>query len=146
MTRDGKGALVSQRSVRLKMPASSEYLRIARTATAAVCARLDYPIDRLEDIKLAVDEACSLLLADAAPDSAIELVMTPDGHGELQIEVSARTRRGRPPKQTSFAWTVLSALVDNVEASVEGGIVTIRLHATRGDMAGATRRSPVGSP
>lgn len=125
-------------TVRLQLPASSGYLVLARTAAAAVCARLDYPLDRLEDVKLAVDEACSLLLVDAVPgeDIFIELSPSPDGH--LAISAATRTARGRVPKETSFAWTVLTALVEKVRATAVDGIVTIHLTAHRGEAVGST--------
>ena len=115
---------VSSSTVRIELPAASGYLVLARTAVAAMCARLDYPLDRLEDVKLAVDEACSLLLSDTDADGTLSVAMAP---------VSAVTRHGKTPKQSSFAWTVLSALVEDVSASVDAGQVSITLSASRGD-------------
>ena len=61
-------------------PASSAYLSLARAATAGICARLDFPLDRLDDLTLAVDEAASLLLLDSRPGT--ELVCAwGRGHG-----------------------------------------------------------------
>lgn len=122
---------MSESTVRLQIPAASGYLVLARTAVAALCARLDYPLDRLEDVKLAVDEACSLLLSDAKDDSVIELALTAGADGLLTIAATAATKQGRAPKQTSFAWTVLTALVDSVTASAADGLVTIELTASR---------------
>lgn len=119
-------------AVNLEIPAASAYLVLCRTAVAAMCARLDYPIDRLEDTKLAVDEAATLLLADTDPSETIRIRLTPGVRGHLMIELRARTIHGRAPRQTSFAWTVLSALVDEVLASAENGKVKIILHASNG--------------
>lgn len=119
-------------TVKLRLPATSGYLVLARTAVAALCARLDYPLDRLEDAKLAVNEACSLLLADAREDSELDIQLTSDSDGSLSVTLRAQTQHGRPPKQTSFAWTVLSALVDSVTASASNDTVTITLQASRG--------------
>lgn len=122
---------MSDSTVRLSIPAASGYLVLARTAVAALCARLDYPLDRLEDVKLAVDEACSWLLADADADAdadaTIGLVLTSDSQGGMLIEATTRTQHGQPPSQNSFAWTVLSALADSVQASAQDGLVTISL-------------------
>ena len=38
-----------------------------RTATAGLAARLDFTLDEIEDLRIAVDEACALLLPDAVP-------------------------------------------------------------------------------
>ena len=124
--------------MRLEIPAASGYLVLARTAVAAMCARLDYPLDRLEDVKLAVDEACSLLLSDTDSEETLTLALQPGEDGSLKATVSAVTRHGKAPKQSSFAWTVLSALVEDVSSVVEGGQVSIALQASRGDVAVAS--------
>jgi len=103
-----------------------------------MCARLDYPLDRLEDVKLAVDEACSLLLSDTDSEETLTLALQPGEDGSLKATVSAVTRHGKAPKQSSFAWTVLSALVEDVSSVVEGGQVSIALQASRGDVAVAS--------
>jgi len=118
-------------TVRLEFPASGEHLILARTMVAATGARLDYPIDQLGDLKLAVDEACALLLTDSDSDATMSIeVSTAEGSrsGEMEIRVSVRTRRGRCPRRDSFSWTVLSALVDSVESAAEDGLVSITLN------------------
>ena len=124
---------VSSSTVRIELPAASGYLVLARTAVAAMCARLDYPLDRLEDVKLAVDEACSLLLSDTDADGTLTVAMAPGEDGQLNVAVSAVTRHGKTGKQSPFTWTVLRALVEDVSATVEAGQVSINLSASRGD-------------
>jgi serine/threonine-protein kinase RsbW len=130
-----EGLSVSNSTVRLEIPAASGYLALARTAVVAMCARLHYPIDVLEDVKLAVDEACSLLLSDTEPDNTLIIALSPGDDSRLDIEVTARTRQGRAPRQTSFAWTVMSALVDEVSATAVDGDVTISLRASLPEIA-----------
>ena len=62
------------------------------------------------------------------------LVLNQDDTGHVQISMAATTRQGKPPKKSSFAWTVLSALVDRVSASTHDGRLTISLEASRGDV------------
>ena len=126
-----KGQRVSSSTVRLEIPAASGYLVLARTAVAALCARLDYPLDRLEDVKLAVDEACSLLLSDTDADGSLTVTLAPTDSGELIVTISSITRHGKTPKQSSFAWTVLTALVAGVSATVDDGRVSIELRSVR---------------
>ena len=54
---------MSDRPIVLELPPSSAYLSLARSAASAVCARLGYPIDRLDDIALAVSEAGAMVSA-----------------------------------------------------------------------------------
>ena len=54
-------------AVEIRLPADSAYLSVLRTATAGLAARLDFTLDEIEDLRIAVDEACALLLADTPP-------------------------------------------------------------------------------
>ena len=49
------------------MPAEGAYLSVLRTATAGLAARLDFTLDEIEDLRIAVDEACAMLLPQALP-------------------------------------------------------------------------------
>lgn len=120
-------------AVELRVPAETAAVALARTAVASVCARLDFTLERLEDTRLAVDEACSLLVAEAVPGTAMLLALDPREDGGLDIVVSTRTRSGRPPASGSFAWTVMTTLVDDVTARVDAdGDVRVELHVAHG--------------
>ena len=54
------------------MPAESAYLSVLRTATAGLAARLDFTLDEIEDLRIAVDEACAMLLGQAIPGTNLE--------------------------------------------------------------------------
>ena len=117
-------------TVTLTFAARTHNAALARTVAAAMSARADLPLDQLEDVRLAVDEAVSQSILDA-PDSAdVTCRFTREG-GELDITVSAPSQSGRLPGTNTFSWTVLSALVDEVSASLADGVVTIRMHVVR---------------
>lgn len=117
-------------TVTLTIPADTANVALARTVAAAMSARVDLPIDQLEDVRLAVDEAVSQVIADATPGSDVTCAFTVDGT-ELGIVVSGDSATGSVPATDTFSWTVLRALVDTVEARVDDGIVRITLHITR---------------
>lgn len=114
----------------LRIPAASSYLSLARATTAGVCAGLDFPLERLEDLSLAVDEAISLLLLDAVPGTDLECSWEPTAGGVL-ISITSTSSSGRTPRTTTFAWTVLTALVSQASAGIEDGRVTLTLRADR---------------
>ncbi|MGV1004661.1 MAG: anti-sigma regulatory factor [Candidatus Nanopelagicales bacterium] len=105
-------------SVTLQIPAQGAYVALIRAAVSAMCARLQFTVDRIDDVKLAVDEAAALLLGDAPPGSTLFVTLTPDDPQGLQVAMSAPTVHGRSLKRDSFTWTVLTALVDEVVATV----------------------------
>jgi serine/threonine-protein kinase RsbW len=106
--------------VTVRMPADGAYLSVLRTATAGLAARLDFTLDDIEDMRIAVDEACAMLLGQAIPGSSLEcsFALEPDG---MTIAVSVPCLNPRPLSADTFAWTVLSALAGSVEAQVGPG-------------------------
>jgi serine/threonine-protein kinase RsbW len=112
--------------VELRIPADSAFLAVLRTATAGLAARLDFTLDDIEDLRIAVDEACAMVLPQARAES--DLTCTFDLEAtRLTIAVTAECDAPAVPDRDSFAWTVLSALTSEVHADVEGERLTIRL-------------------
>ena len=107
-------------NVTVRMPADGAYLSVLRTATAGLAARLDFTLDDIEDLRIAVDEACAMLLSHAIPGSSLEcsFTLSPD---DLTVTVSVPCLNPRPPSGDTFAWTVLSALAGTVEAQAGPG-------------------------
>jgi len=58
---------------RLVLPARPDFVRVARLTFAGLATRLGFPYDEVEDIRIAVGEAMTLMLAEAEPDAAIDL-------------------------------------------------------------------------
>lgn len=116
--------------VELRVPASSAYLAVLRTAAAGLAARLDFTLDDIEDLRIAVDEACALLLPLASADGQLTCRFDLQGTA-LQVAVSVPSDEAQPPDEGSFAWTVLSALADEVHAASVDGVVTLTLRKSR---------------
>ena len=117
-------------TVTLVFPARTQNVSLARTVTAAMAARADLPLDQLEDVRLAVDEAVSQLIADAPAGSDITCTFRIREAG-LDIGVSAPSTSGQVPPTGTFSWTVLTALVDSVTATVDDDGVALHLQVTR---------------
>lgn len=122
--------------VTLAFAAETQNVSLARTVSAAMSARADLPLDQLEDVRLAVDEAVSQLIVDAAPGARITCVFEV-ADGRLDITVSGTTATGTTPSRDTFSWMVLSALVDDVTATVADTTVTLTMRVTRSASVGA---------
>ena len=117
-------------SVTLTFPSDTANVALARTLAASMSARADLPIDQLEDVRLAVDEAVSQVILDAPAGS--DITCTFHVHGtDLDITISAPSASRTIPAQDTFSWTVLCALVETVTADVTDDIVTLRLQVRR---------------
>lgn len=127
----GPSTLAARDQVRVRMPADGAYLSVLRTATAGLAARLDFTLDEIEDMRIAVDEACAMVLSQAIPGSHLECVFSL-GQDEMTVSVSVRCLAPRVPAGDTFAWTVLSALAGSVDAQVgPGDVLTIVLRKCR---------------
>ena len=138
---DDAGAATAARTaqgddvVELRLPADGAYLSVLRTATAGLAARLDFTLDEIEDLRIAVDEACALLLPDAVPDAELTCLFSLAAEA-LSVTVSVPSRTGRMPRRNTFAWTVLTALAGEVDATVDAaGTVSVTLVKHRGGRA-----------
>jgi len=76
-------------TVELKIPARAEWVAVARLAVAAVASRLRFSVDEIEDIKLAVAEACTNCIQHGSDADRIEITseITAD-----EVRVSVRDR------------------------------------------------------
>ncbi|MBR7836543.1 hypothetical protein KDL01_24910 [Actinospica durhamensis] len=122
--------------------ADKDFLALARCTTMHVAGLLGLAFSRVVDLRLAVDEACALFLAPAAPlvPAASAAPAKGDGGGvgglalvfadlgdELRIIVSGPA----PVRELDFpdglGWTLLCALVAGPRWEVEGdvGILTL---------------------
>jgi serine/threonine-protein kinase RsbW len=118
--------------VEVTLPAASAYLSVLRTATAGLAARLDFTLDEIEDLRIAVDEACAMLLPQTAAEGTLRCVFELE-EDALSVTVSLPTTRGRLPERDTFAWTVLTALAGEVDAGVDEDLtVWIALRKRRG--------------
>lgn len=117
--------------VTVRLPAEGAYLSVLRTATAGLAARLDFTLDEIEDLRIAVDEACAMLVRQAVPGSSLECGFTLD-RDMMTIAVSVPSAEPRQPASDTFAWTVLTALAGSVDAHVgPGDLLTIVLRKKR---------------
>lgn len=111
----------------LSVPANTTYLGVLRTATAGLAARLQMTLDEIEDLRIAVDEACAILLPLAPHGAEItcHFGVTP---AALRIDVSIPAgAKAVLPGNQSFSWQVLTALAGEVGADIASGRATIRL-------------------
>ena len=127
----GIGREAAPDQVTVRMPAEGAYLSVLRTATAGLAARMDFTLDEIEDLRIAVDEACGLLLSQASPGASLDCDFTL-GEDSVTITVSVLTQRAQIPARDTFAWTVLAALAGSVDAwAGPGSKLTVMLRKTR---------------
>ncbi|HKA68476.1 MAG TPA: ATP-binding protein [Actinomycetes bacterium] len=124
----GGTAGVTARPVRLTVPADKTYVALVRSAASHLGARLGLTIQELTDLRLAVDEACGLLLLPGEfQTTGAELHCRFDEYPDrLAVTVSAEAEESAPDVD-GFGWSVLSALVDELRWSYQDGWAKVEL-------------------
>ena len=81
--------------VELRLPADSAYVSVLRTTSAGLAARLDFTLDDIEDLRMAVGEACALVLpsAEDGTDMTCRFYMDP---GRLTVAVAVDVHDSEP--------------------------------------------------
>ncbi len=73
--------------IRLAVPAMPAYARIARLTVAGLATRVAFSYDDVEDLRIAVGEACSLLLGDHGREGNVALTFSV-GADETSVEAT----------------------------------------------------------
>jgi len=112
--------------VELRLPADRAYASVLRTTTAGLAARLDFPIDDIEDLRMAVGEASAVVLTEAlsGTDLVGRFYQQP---GELTVSMTVTVPEVVELDQDSFAWQVLTTLASQAEADSTDSELTITL-------------------
>ena len=121
--------------VELRLPADSAYVSVLRTTTAGLAARLDFTIDNIEDLRMAVGEASALVLpeADDSSDLVCRFHMAP---GRLTVTVTVAASQAPTVDYDSFGWQVLTTLATEASVGSGGGEFSVTVTMVS-DLAGA---------
>ena len=124
---------VTHEEVRLTMPAVPQLLRVARLTAAGLANRLGFSYDEIEDVKIAVDELCFVLVGSKGRDGTLTLTYTLDSE-TLAIEgVGDFGDSAVDPAPSELSAQILSAVADEHEVARDGGEVRFRLVKRRID-------------
>lgn len=99
----------------LRVPTTATQLPAVRGMAGDLAMRMDYDLDAVEDLRLAVDEACATLTQIAADDAPLTVIFETSRAG-LHIEAWVPTTEGTEVPRDGFGWAILATLVDVVDA------------------------------
>ena len=121
--------------IRLSVPARADYVHVLRSVIASVAAKLDFSYDDIEDLRLAVDEACAYLLRLRDRPTSLTLTITPSGRAvDVLASVDGASERAQG-LQANMVWHLLGALTDEARFDESAGHPGIRF----------TKRAPAGA-
>jgi serine/threonine-protein kinase RsbW len=83
-------------TVELRIPSKPEWVAVARLAVAAIANRLPFSVEEIEDLKLAIAEACTICIQQGAGIQTIDITCTAS-LSSLRVEVRDDRYRLRDP-------------------------------------------------
>jgi len=111
--------------VELEVPARPEYVRLVRLVVGALAAsRRDLDDERVADLRLAVNEACTLAVAEA-PDGRLHVACAEEPDAFIVDVFDGPDEEDEDDDGLAFA--LIRALVDDVATVHEGGATRLRL-------------------
>lgn len=112
------------------VPSQAAFVHVLRSVAASVAARTDLPVDDIDDLRMAIDEASSqLLMLGSSPATLTLRLRAIDDGVEAVVSVDGSAPAEWPPSalHDSLAWNVLSALSDELSFELPDGAPAIRV-------------------
>jgi serine/threonine-protein kinase RsbW len=106
--------------VHLILPADPRHLRLARLTAAGIAGDLGFDVERLEDLRVAVDELCAVLIDDAPVGARLSLEYRVDDD-EVLVRGELDRPSTDPPEVHPVAAELLAIVADDYRVELVGG-------------------------
>lgn len=137
----------------LRLMAYKENLGIVRLAVTTLAAQLDFTLQDLEEIKVAVNEAVTNVVVHAYPagtglvtvearleEDDLTVTVTDEGIGITDIRQAREAAFSTDPQRMGMGFTFMETFMDNLQVHSqpgEGTTVVMRKHASRNPVPAA---------
>lgn len=118
--------------INIRIPASPEYVQVVRLIASGLANRLEFTLDDIEDLKIAVDELCAYLTGAQGREGEIEIIFT-IGDNRIEITGSGRFTAGVKVRTelTQLSQMILDTVVDTATLDLDNGSPTFNLAKTK---------------
>jgi serine/threonine-protein kinase RsbW len=117
-----------ERAITVTAPAAADSVAILRTVAANVAGRTEAPIGTVDDLRIAVAEACNRLLMSAPAATTLRMELVP-GPGSLEARLAAEPSTGGVTTDedpaSALGWAIIRGLTERAEYSTIDGKPTI---------------------
>lgn len=115
------------RDVEIRVLATPEALATVRAVAGDLAARAEFPLDAVDDLRLAVDEACTCLAELARQDTRMTCTFALTDN-RMTMTASVSTSGPTALRRDTFGWLVLTTLADDVAVLAEAPTAPGRPH------------------
>jgi serine/threonine-protein kinase RsbW len=115
-------------TVELRIPSKPEWVAVARLAVAAIANRLPFSVEEIEDLKLAIAEACTMCIQQGGGTESIDITCeAATSHLRVEVRDHRYRDRGDAAKRPSVIAVegeglgifLIQALMDKLDYSVD---------------------------
>ena len=116
-------------TINLRVPASAAYTQMVRLAAFTVASRMDFDINKIEDLRVAVDEASNYAILNSSADDQINIAIHAKSDClEILITFTKATESVAINTELGvFSRMILEALLDEFDLLKEGDFFKILL-------------------
>jgi Histidine kinase-like ATPase domain len=111
--------------IRLAVPAQPQYVRLARLTVASLACQHGFSFDAIEDLRIAVDELCYLLVGAEGRPGTIDLHFAVEN--DAIVVVAGGAAGDDRPQLGELSAQILAATVDAHDVTRLDGRTTCRL-------------------
>jgi serine/threonine-protein kinase RsbW len=114
--------------VEIRVEADLSQLPVLRSVAGTIAMRQEFDVDSIADVRMLVDELCSILLLRARPESTFVCSFRPTDD-QLLVHGAALSDSDEEVTRDSFGWRVLTTLADEVNTWISSAVTGISTHA-----------------
>jgi hypothetical protein len=107
---------IEEAQIEVCVPADPVYIRVVRLAASGVASLVGLDVEKIEDLKIAVDEMCSTLI-EVGTGTPLRVRFAPpiDGTSMIRVDVEAGVdpTAGRDEHRFTLSRTILGAVADH---------------------------------
>ena len=106
---------MNNEKIYFQLPAKAEYLSVLRLTTSSIASKLNFDIDTIEDLKMAISEASNISLESSESGTIdVEYLIT---EGELEVIIKKSETKNPSDEHLMMSEMIIEALMENVEFS-----------------------------
>lgn len=119
--------------INISLPSKPEYVSVARLTASYIASQMNFDIEEIEDIKLAVGEACNNVVLHSGSEQTYEMKFT-NLFNELQIEIMDQGKgfemdAYKQPsienlQENGMGLFIIQSLMDDVKIETKNGVGT----------------------
>lgn len=108
---------LDRHELEIRMRAVRDHVPGLRALLAEQALRADFDLDFIDDVRLAVDEVCALVLVNCTPADVVTVRLLVDAR-HVRIDASVPTTRDEP-RVDGLSLRVLDALADSLDHRID---------------------------